>query len=128
MNVLLDAHVFLWVVMQPSELSSKVRKLLESPATGLTVSAASAWEIATKFRLGKLPDAKPILADFDDVVGQSGARMLAVTHVHALRADKYLQPHRDPFDRMLVAQAEIEALPPVSKDRALWQFGVELLW
>jgi PIN domain nuclease of toxin-antitoxin system len=127
-SYLLDTDVFLWAAMQPGELSSKVRRLLENPANALVVSAASAWEIATKFRLGKLPSAKAIVGDFDDVTRRLGAQVLPVTHVHALRAGGYRQGHPDPFDLMLIAQAEIEGLPLISKDRALRQFGVELLW
>ncbi len=128
MNVLLDTHAFLWAVMQPGELSAKTRKLLENQATDVLVSAATAWEIATKFRLGKLPSAAPIVADIDDVARRLGARWLAISHAHAIKAGGYSQAHRDPFDRILVAQAEIEGLPLVSRDRALRQFGVKLLW
>lgn len=128
MNVLLDTHAFLWAVMQPGELSPKVRKLLENPATDIAVSAASAWEIATKFRLGKLPSAAPIVADIDDVARRLGARWLAVNQRHAIRAGRYSQAHKDPFDRMLAAQSELENLPLVSKDRALRKFRIELVW
>lgn len=125
---LLDTHVFLWAAMQPGELSPKVRRLLENSANVLVVSAASAWEIAVKFRLGKLPFAKAVVRDFDEVTSRLAAQVLPISHVHALRAGGYRQDHRDPFDRILIAQAEIEGLPLISKDRALRQFGVELLW
>ena len=128
MKLLLDTHAFLWAVMQPDNLSKKVRRLLESADTELIVSAASAWEIAIKYRLGRLPDAKPILADFDEVVRRLDARMLAISHTHALRSGSYPQNHADPFDRMLAAQAELERLPLVSRDTALRQFPVELVW
>ncbi|MDE2150041.1 MAG: type II toxin-antitoxin system VapC family toxin [Gammaproteobacteria bacterium] len=127
-SVLLDTHVFLWAVMQPDLLSTKVRKLLENPATELVVSAASTWEIAIKYRLGRLPDARPVVADFDAVVRRLDARVLGISHLHALRAGEYRQLHRDPFDRVLAAQAEIEGLPLVSRDPALRQFGVDLVW
>lgn len=128
MSYLLDTHAFLWAVMQPGDLSPKVRRLLESPANELVVSAACAWEIAVKFRLGRLPDAKAVVDDFDDVVRRLGARTLSITHTHALRAGGYRQRHRDPFDRILAAQAELEGMPLISKDRALRQFDVELVW
>ncbi|HET7662243.1 MAG TPA: type II toxin-antitoxin system VapC family toxin [Rhodanobacteraceae bacterium] len=127
-SLLLDTHAFLWAVMQPDKLSSKVRKRLENPSTEIILSAASAWEIATKHRLGKLPSAKALLADFDEVIRQLDARMLAVNHVHALKAGGFRQSHRDPFDRMLAAQAQVEGLTLVSKDTALLQFGIKLLW
>ena len=128
MSFLLDTHAFLWAVMQPGELSTRVRKLLENPATDIVVSAASAWEIATKYRLGKLPSATPIVADIDDVARQLGARWLAVNHRHAIRAGAYSLTHKDPFDRMLAAQSELENLPLVSKDRALRKFRIEQVW
>lgn len=128
MSFLLDTHAFLWAVMQPGELSTKVRKLLENPATDIVISAASAWEIATKYRLGKLPSATPIVADIDDVARRLGARWLAVNHRHAIRAGAYPLAHKDPFDRMLAAQSELENLPLVSKDRALRKFRIEQVW
>lgn len=128
MSFLLDTHAFLWAVMQPGELSTRVRKLLENPATDIVVSAASAWEIATKYRLGKLPSATPIVADIDDVARRLGARWLAVNHRHAIRAGAYPLAHKDPFDRMLAAQSELENLPLVSKDRALRKFRIEQVW
>ena len=127
-KLLLDTHAFLWAVMQPGQLSKKSRKLLENPDNGLLISAASAWEIATRFRLGKLPSAAVVVSDFERVVQRLGAVMLPVSHAHALLAGSYSQPHRDPFDRLLAAQAEIEGLPLVSKDPSLRQFGVEVVW
>lgn len=127
-RLLLDTHAFLWAVMQPADLSPKVLALFEDPATDMVVSAASAWEIATKFRLGKLPTARAVVNDFDGVVRQLGATVLPITHSHALLAGGYRQSHRDPFDRILVAQAQIEDLSLVSKDRALRDFDVRLLW
>src|SRR5690554_1585550 len=114
--------------MQPDKLSTKVRRLLKSPDTRLVVSAASAWEIATKYRLGRLPAAKPILADFDEVIRRLDAQMMAISHTHALHSGSYSQEHADPFDRTLAAQSELERIPLVSRDRALRQFPVELVW
>lgn len=128
MRLLLDTHAFLWAVMQPGKLSANVRQLLESPDTELIVSAASAWEIATKYRLGRLPDARLILADFDEVIRRLDARMMAISHTHALHSGSYPQHHADPFDRTLAAQSELERTPLVSCDTALKQFPVELVW
>lgn len=128
MNLLLDTHVFLWAVMEPRLLSAKVRRLLEDSTTGTVVSAASAWEIATKFRLGKLPGAAAVVADYAAAIRGMQAQSLAIRDSHAMLAGSLRQAHRDPFDRLLVAQAEIEGLSLVTKDRALRQFGVKLLW
>ncbi|HET8898960.1 MAG TPA: type II toxin-antitoxin system VapC family toxin [Rhodanobacteraceae bacterium] len=128
MRLLLDTHAFLWAVAEFGGLSSLARKSIQDSRNELFVSAACAWEIATKFRIGKLPGALPILQGFGAILHRLQAVDLPVTREHALRAGSYKHEHRDPFDRMLVAQAEIEALTLVSKDRALRQFGVELLW
>ncbi len=128
MTLLLDTHAFLWAVMQPDKLSAKVRRLLESPDTRLLISAASAWEIATKYRLGRLPAAKPILSGFDDVIRRLDAQVMAISHTHALHSGGYTLEHADPFDRMLAAQSELERIPLVSRDKALQPFPVELVW
>lgn len=128
MRLLLDTHAFLWAVSEPARLPVRVRNSIRQRENELFVSAASAWEIATKFRLGKLPGADVVIAKFSDLLLELRASDLPITRVHALRAGGYTQPHADPFDRMLVAQAEIEGLPLISKDRALRQFGIELFW
>lgn len=128
MKLLLDTHAFLWAAAEPGELSTKALRAIKSSANELFVSAVSAWEIATKFRLGKLPDAKIVVENFSGIVTKLRASDLPITRTHALRAGSYPQAHADPFDRMLIAQAEIEGLTLVSKDRALRNFGVELLW
>lgn len=128
MRLLLDTHAFLWSLAEPGELSTRARRVVRDKDNELFVSTASAWEIATKFRLGKLPGAGPLIADFASLMLKLRAADLPISRAHALRAGSYPQPHADPFDRMLVAQAEIEGLTLVSKDRALRQFGVELLW
>jgi len=127
-RLLLDTHAFLWAVLDPRCLSARVRLLLAEPATEVVVSTASAWEIATKFRLGKLPGANAVVTDYAAAINGLQARSLAIRDSHALRAGSFPQPHTDPFDRMLVAQAEIEGLTLVSKDRALRQFDIDLLW
>lgn len=128
MRLLLDTHAFLWAVSEPSKLPTKVRTSMQHPDTEVFVSAASAWEIATKSRLGKLPGADTVISAFPTLLLDLHATDLPITRAHALRAGGYAHPHADPFDRMLAAQAEIEGLTLVSKDRALRQFDVELLW
>ena len=128
MRVLLDTHAFLWAVMEPGRLAKAARAVLEDEETEVIVSAASAWEIATKYRLGKLPGAARVVDDYPAAIHGLRARQLPVTAAHALKAGSYPQPHADAFDRMLAAQAEIEGLTIVSRDTALEQFGVTLLW
>lgn len=128
MRLLLDTHAFLWAVAEVGNLGSAARTAMQDQRNELFVSAASVWEIATKFRIGKLPGARTVLREFETIMQRLLASDLPVTRHHALRAGSYPQEHADPFDRLLAAQAELEGLTLVSKDRSLRQFGVDLLW
>ena len=128
MKILLDTHAFLWALIEPGQLSSRALSLLEDDSTEIMVSAASAWEIATKFRLGKLPGAKRVVADYPAALHGLGAMQLSITTEHALKAGMWPADHRDPFDRMLAAQSEREELPLVSCDPAMEQFDIEVIW
>ena len=92
------------------------------------VSAASAWEIATKVRLGRLPAAADLVEDFVDDIKRQRMEILAVSAEHGIRAGLLPGPHKDPFDRMLIAQAQAENVPILSNDRALDGYGVRRLW
>lgn len=128
MKVLLDTHVFLWALIDPDKLSSAARKVLANDATQVLVSAASAWEIATKFRLGKLTGAKQIVVDYAAAMQGLQATHLPVTSEHALKAGSWKLAHRDPFDRMLAAQSALERLALISADAAMEQFDIEVIW
>ena len=125
---LLDTHVFLWWLFDAPELSSTVRNTLADPSRRVLVSSASAWEIATKVRLGKLPEAKVLAEDLQGWIERAGFAELPMSVAHAQRAGSWALAHRDPFDRMLAAQSEIEGLALVSKDPALREFGIEIVW
>jgi PIN domain nuclease of toxin-antitoxin system len=126
---LLDTHVLIWAVSEPSRLSTHARELIEDPSNPLVVSAASAWEIAIKHRLGKLPGSARLLSDYRGALGRLGARSLVVTDEHALAAGSLSHPHKDPFDRMLVAQAVIEDLEILTSDRVLAELpGARARW
>jgi PIN domain nuclease of toxin-antitoxin system len=92
------------------------------------VSAASAWEIAIKVRLGKLPSAEDLLSDFQGQLEREGFQPLPVTVGHGIRGGLLPGPHKDPFDRMLIAQAQAEHLPIVSNEKAFDAYGVRRLW
>ena len=94
----------------------------------LLVSAASAWEIATKIRLGKLATGLELVSDFGHYLSQLGCEELPISVDHAIRAGRLSGEHRDPFDRMLIAQAQAENLPIVSNDRVFDLYGVERIW
>ena len=94
----------------------------------LLVSAASAWEIATKVRLGRLPQAAELAADFQGFMLREGFTTLDITVEHAIRAGLLPGPHKDPFDRMLISQAQAENLPIVTNERAFEVYGVRRIW
>lgn len=118
MNFLLDTHVLLWAVAAPERIPDDVRDLLTDTRHGLAVSAVSAWEVATKVRLGKL-NAASLVRTWDRRISGIGASVLPITAEHALFAGDMPWEHRDPFDRMLVAQATLEDLTLVTVDRAM---------
>jgi PIN domain nuclease of toxin-antitoxin system len=118
MKFLLDTHVLLWLLGAPDRVPEHVRDQLADPANTLSVSAVSALEVATKERLGKMPSTG-LVASWSSRVGDIGATELAVESGHALLAGSMRWAHRDPFDRLLVAQATIEAMTLVTVDPAL---------
>lgn len=128
MRILLDTHALLWAGLAPERLSEKARTTLESHTTEVLVSAASAWEIATKVRIGKLPHAVLFSADLPRRLELLGFHPLAVTVEHAQRAGSLPGSHRDPFDRMLVAQAQAENLALVSNEKVFDSYGVRRIW
>ncbi len=128
MRALIDTHVLLWADIEPQRLSAKARTLLEAFSTDVFVSAASAWEIATKVRIGKLPQAAAFSAEMPRRIEMLGFTPLAVTLDHALRAGQLPGPHKDPFDRMLIAQSQAENLAIVSNERVFDAYGVRRIW
>jgi PIN domain nuclease of toxin-antitoxin system len=128
LSYLLDTHALLWWLFDDPKLSTTARGIIADPAHAIFVSSASAWEIATKHRLGKLDSAAALLQDFPGYVRQAGLAELSITIPHAQRAGSWPQPHRDPFDRMIAAQAMLEGLSVLSRDEAIPQFGVTVVW
>ena len=128
MRCLLDTHTLIWWMTNDSHLSKSAHALIENKEHVSLVSAASAWEIATKVRLGRLSAAAGLVQDFVADLARHRIGILAVSADHGLRAGLLPGPHIDPFDRMLIAQAIAENIPLVSNDRALDGYGVERLW
>lgn len=127
--MLLDTHAFLWWVFADSRLSHRARTAIaDDEQNDIFVSAASAWEITTKFRIGKLPDAGSVAHDVAAVMESEGFEALPVSVMHAQRAGDLGGRHRDPFDRMLIAQAMIENMTLVSNERAFDAYAVKRLW
>lgn len=127
MNVLLDTHVLLWWLEGGSQLSRRALNLIQNRETTVFVSAASAWEIAIKSAAGRL-QAGPLVTDFQKELDEEGFAELPIFSRHAIRAGLLKGPHKDPFDRMLAAQAEVENLSIISKDRSFDELGVRRVW
>jgi PIN domain nuclease of toxin-antitoxin system len=127
-RLLLDTHTFLWWLDGDPRLPRKARTLIADEANSVFVSAASAWEITTKAHLGKLPGALDVASDVAGCVAGQGFTGLDITIVHAQRAGRLPGEHRDPFDRMLAAQAQLEDLPIVSDDPVFDRYGVSRIW
>lgn len=125
---LLDTHVLLWWLFDDPKLSGPAHDVIQAPENTILVSSASGWEIATKHRLGKLPHAGEAARDLPSLLRKSRMTVLPITMEHALAAGALPGPHRDPFDRMLIAQGRIEGLPIVTSDRVFKQYPVELIW
>jgi len=128
MRVLLDTHAFLWWVTDDTHLSSRARAIIADGDNELFLSAASGWEMAIKTRLDKLhlPD-NPASFVFEQL-RINAIEPLAIQMTHALRVYSLPGHHRDPFDRILVAQAQVERMPIITADPQVAQYNVEILW
>ena len=128
MRFLLDTHTLIWWMTDDRRLSKPARSLIAQRDNVSLVSAVSAWEIATKVRLGRFPMAADLVQSFIADVTRERMEILAVSAEHGIRAGSLPGPHQDPFDRMLIAQASAENVPIVSNDRAFDHYDVERLW
>lgn len=128
MRLLIDTHVLLWWLADDPALPPSARKYLAGPRNTIFVSSASTWEIATKFRIGKLLGAADLLSDFSGYLVRERFENLPITIDHAVRAGLLPGPHKDPFDRMLVAQAMAENLDFVSNDSVFDGYSVRRIW
>lgn len=127
-SLLLDTHTLLWWLAGDRRLSAKARDAIEDETNEVLVSAASTWEIATKIRIGKLPASTLAGGGLTRAIAAQGFETLAITADHGERAGSLPGAHRDPFDRMLIAQAQAEAMAIVSNESLFDQFGVMRMW
>lgn len=128
MTYRLDTHVLLWWLFHDRHLSARAAGVIADPENRILVSSASAWEIATKHRIGKLSGVDALVRDIPEWIGKAGFEELSITVRHAQKAGSWKLVHRDPFDRMLAAQSALEGFALVSSDKALRAFGLNLVW
>jgi PIN domain nuclease of toxin-antitoxin system len=126
-RILLDTQCWLWMSLAPERFSPRGRALVESTANTLYLSAASSWEIAIKYALGKLRLPEPPVEYVPARMSALAVQPLAVEHAHALRVTTLPPHHRDPFDRLLVAQAQAEGLPILTADPLISLYDVETI-
>ncbi len=128
MNLLLDTHVFLWFLDDNPQLLPNAKALIEDPANRKLVSVATCWEIAIKVGLKKLDLGEPATTFLPREIAANHFDLLEIALAHATLVESLPLHHKDPFDRLLVAQAVIEKLPLVSADAIFGQYGVTRLW
>jgi PIN domain nuclease of toxin-antitoxin system len=127
-DLLLDTHALLWWLAGDPRLPSRAQHAISDSEGTIFVSAASAWEIATKSRLGKLPGVADLASGFVEIIQSQGFVGLDISIAHAQEAGLLPGPHRDPFDRMLIAQAQLEGLTVLSNDAAFDVYAVPRIW
>ncbi|MDD5265201.1 MAG: type II toxin-antitoxin system VapC family toxin [Candidatus Bipolaricaulis sp.] len=128
MRVLLDTHTLLWWIAEDARLSPRARDVMADGRNVLLVSAASGWEIAIKVGLGRIELPRPIAAFLSEQLRQNQMDVLPVQMSHALRVQELPPLHRDPFDRMLVAQSQLERLPILTADPSIARYDAEVVW
>lgn len=128
MRAILDTHVFLWWVLDAPRLSVKARSILQDGANELLLSTASAYELTIKAHSGRLSLPEPPDSYVPSRLAANAFESLSIELAHALRAGSLPTIHRDPFDRILVAQAQIEGLPILTADPAIGRYDVETIW
>jgi PIN domain nuclease of toxin-antitoxin system len=124
---LVDTHVWLWMQSSPDRLREETRAIVQDVRNSVLFSAASAWEIAIKYRLGKLPLPEPPASYVPDRMRRSGTSPLPVDHAHTLRTAELPDHHRDPFDRVLIAQAQLLDLAIITTDNQLYAYDVAVV-
>ncbi len=128
MTLLLDTHTFLWFCQDDPSLSASAKALIEDPANRKLVSVASCWEIAIKAGLGKLILGEPSETYIPNALSRTGFDLLAIALAHATAVESLLPHHKDPFDRLLICQAQIEGVPIISADSNFDAYGITRLW
>jgi PIN domain nuclease of toxin-antitoxin system len=127
-RLLLDTHAFLWFLLDDPQLSATAQVVIQDPLNNVEVSPASYWEIAIKIRLGKYALPEPYQAFMEREIAENDFRILPIEPKHTALLTTMPLHHKDPFDRLLVAQASVEGIPMVSADTQLDAYGVARIW
>jgi PIN domain nuclease of toxin-antitoxin system len=127
-RALLDTHAFLWSIVEPERLSERARHFIKDSANEIFLSAASAWEIAIKYRKGRIELPEDVASVVTSGISDLGLRTLPIEMRHALRVAGLPLLHADPFDRILIAQAKLEAFPLITADPNIARYAVETVW
>ncbi|MDI6775300.1 MAG: type II toxin-antitoxin system VapC family toxin [Verrucomicrobiota bacterium] len=127
MRILLDTQCWLWWITEPERLRETARKQIQDGRNAILLSSASSWEIAIKYALGKLPLLEPPEEFVPKRMSRDAISALPIEHVHALRVASLPDHHRDPFDRLLVAQAQVEGIPLMTVDRQFEAYDIEII-
>lgn len=128
MRAILDTRTFLWWITDSELLGRKARQILRDPENELYLSAASGWEIAIKMRLGRITISGELESVIPEQMATNAILGLPIHMSHALRTYRLPRHHRDPFDRILVAQAMVEDMPIITRDKAIKQYEVQTYW
>jgi PIN domain nuclease of toxin-antitoxin system len=128
MKYLLDTHAFLWFVTDDNRLSPKARSIIKSNVNEIYFSAASVWEMSIKIRLGRLTIAEELEPFIVKQLAENNFRTLSITIFHSIYTSKLPDIHKDPFDRMIIAQSKVESMPLISKDKNIKKYKVPIVW
>ena len=128
MRVLVDTHAFFWWVTDDKKLSTRAREVIADQTNEVMISAVLAWELATKVRFSKWPEAVDLATNIDRIIDANDFTPLPITMTHARTAGFLPARHRDPFDRMLAAQSQVERISLLSADPVFAALGVQVMW
>ncbi len=128
MKILLDTHCWLWWLTTPEKLAPRAQELIMDGHNDIFLSAASSWEIAIKYAIGKLPLPEKPEKFVPSRLLRDGILPFPINHVHALHVASLPMHHRDPFDRLLISQAQVERVPIVTVDSQFEAYNVDLIW
>jgi PIN domain nuclease of toxin-antitoxin system len=127
MDILLDTHVFIWFIEDNKSLSKNLKKDIENPANSIYVSMASHWEMAIKYSLGKLNFKLKLPKVFDQII-ENGFNIMSISSIHILKSSELTFHHRDPFDRLIIAQSIVEDMHIITADDIFEKYKIKRIW